>query len=40
VEAFRQAGGGPLVEELARTVEEMKRLAGLPSLAPAGGQGG
>jgi (p)ppGpp synthase/HD superfamily hydrolase len=28
VEAFRAAGGGPLVEELARTVEEMKRLAG------------
>jgi (p)ppGpp synthase/HD superfamily hydrolase len=28
VNAFRKAGGGPLVEELARMVEEMKRLAG------------
>jgi GTP pyrophosphokinase len=28
VTAFRDAGGGPLVEELARTVAEMERLSG------------
>ncbi len=31
VRAFREAGGGPLVEELARTVAEMHALAGEPS---------
>jgi (p)ppGpp synthase/HD superfamily hydrolase len=29
VEAFQEAGGGPLVEELAAAVDEMERLAGV-----------
>ncbi len=34
LEAFRQAGSGPLVDELDRVVSELERLAGAPGTKP------